>query len=54
MKTLLTALVLTVLPSLAMAMGCGFSHTTTTAQISCADGTTYDAASESCVPITTG
>ncbi|MDJ1009517.1 MAG: adenylosuccinate lyase [Paracoccaceae bacterium] len=51
MKTLLTALALTVLPGLAFAMGCaGYDHTTT-AQMSCADGTVYDADTRACVPV---
>jgi len=51
MKTLLSALALTVLPSLALAMGCS-SYEHTTAQMSCADGTAYDAETGTCVPVT--
>ena len=51
MKTLLSALALTVLPSLALAMGCsGYSHTTI-AQMTCADGMVYDADAQNCVPV---
>ena len=41
MKTLLSALALTVLPGLAFAGCSGVSHSTT-AQMSCADGMVYD------------
>lgn len=51
MKTLLSALALIALPSLALAMGCsGYEHTT--AQMSCADGMVYDAETQNCVPTT--
>lgn len=50
MKTLLTALALTVLPGLALAEGCGFGHTT--ASMSCAEGSVFDAESGACVPTT--
>lgn len=48
MKTLLTALTLAALPGLAFA-GCAGEAHTTTAQISCADGTVYDANTQTCV-----
>ncbi len=52
MKTLLTALTLTILPTFAFAMGCStYEHTT--AQMSCAEGTVLDAESGTCVPATT-
>lgn len=52
MKTLLTALTLTLLPGFAFAMGCSsFGHTT--ASMSCAEGMTFDAETETCVPIST-
>ncbi len=50
MKTLLSALALTVLPGLAFAGCSGFSHTTT-AQMSCADGMVYNADTQTCVPV---
>ena len=50
MKTLLSALALTVLPSLAFAACSGFGHSTT-AQMTCADGMVYDADTQSCVPV---
>lgn len=50
MKTLLTALALTALPSLAIAMGCSYGHTT--ASMSCAEGTVLDAETGTCVPTT--
>lgn len=53
MKILLTALTLTALPSLALAMGCSYGSHDTTAQMSCAEGTTFDSESGSCVPVTT-
>lgn len=51
MKTLLTALALTVLPGLAMAEGCAFGHTET-ASMSCAEGMTFDATTGTCVATT--
>lgn len=55
MKTTIAALVLTVAPMSAFAMGCNYgNHTPTTAQISCAEGLTLDAATGTCVPLTTG
>ena len=53
MKTLLTALTLTVLPTFAFAMGCSFGSHETTAQMSCAEGTAFDAETGTCVPVTT-
>ncbi|MEM8977863.1 MAG: hypothetical protein AAGD04_00105 [Pseudomonadota bacterium] len=49
MKTCLAATVLAVLPTLSFAMGCNYEHTTQTATMSCADGTTFDAESGKCV-----
>jgi len=48
-KTLLAALALTLAPSLGLAQGCGFGHIETQA-MSCAEGTTYDAEKQICVP----
>ncbi|MEL6167754.1 MAG: adenylosuccinate lyase [Pseudomonadota bacterium] len=52
-KTLLAAAVLVAAPTLSMAMGCNYgSHsTTTTAQISCAEGAVYDETTGTCVPV---
>lgn len=50
-KVLLAALVLSMSPALAMAEGCFFGHATEEATMSCAQGTTWDAASASCVPV---
>jgi len=55
MKLLFATLAVTVTPSLALAMGCGFGREKTdTAAISCAEGSVYSAAAQSCVPLTTG
>jgi hypothetical protein len=52
-KTLMTAAALTVLPGLALAMGCsGMKHDDMA--MSCADGTKWDAATNSCVEVVTG
>lgn len=48
-KTLLTALVLTVLPASAFAI---CSHGKNQQAMSCAEGTVWDSASSSCVAIT--
>ena len=50
-KTLAVAAVLTALPTLSLAMGCNYGKYEQQAQ-SCAPGTTYDAASNSCVATT--
>ena len=53
MKTFLTAAALTLLPGLALAMGCsGYKHET--ASMSCAEGTTWDAETNTCVQVVTG
>ncbi len=53
MKTtaLLATLAMMILPNVAAAMGCSYGHEAT-ATMSCADGTTYDADAERCVPVT--
>ena len=52
-KILLATLALTVTPSLALAMGCGFGHTKSeTASISCAEGSVYSSETQRCVPTT--
>ena len=51
-KMLLAALVMVAAPSLAMAE-CSWGKHETTA-MSCAEGTTWDADAQSCVPIATG
>ena len=54
MKTLLTALVLVVVPTLSFAMGgcSGYGHETTA--MSCADGMMFDTEQQKCVAVTTG
>ncbi|QFU08996.1 hypothetical protein PARPLA_01869 [Rhodobacteraceae bacterium THAF1] len=47
MKTLLTALILGIAPVAAFAQ-CNYDRTA----MSCADGTTYDAETKGCVPVT--
>jgi len=48
-KTLIVAVALTAAPTLSLAMGCaGGSHKQA---MSCSDGTTYDSASNSCLPV---
>jgi hypothetical protein len=48
-KTLLAALVLTAAPGLAMAeCSWGSAHQTT---MSCAEGTTWDAGTQTCIPV---
>ena len=49
MKTAFAAAVLALLPALASAAGCDHANT---AQMSCAEGTTWDAESQTCVPTT--
>ncbi|MEO1397908.1 MAG: adenylosuccinate lyase [Pseudomonadota bacterium] len=52
-KIAVAAAVLATLPAASFAMGCSYGkHTPTTAQISCADGTTYNAETGTCVPVT--
>jgi hypothetical protein len=51
-KTLALAITLTALPSLALAMGCSAGKHEQQA-MSCAEGTVYDSASNSCLPATT-
>ncbi|MCF6443392.1 carbohydrate-binding module family 14 protein [Nereida sp. MMG025] len=50
MKTILAALALAVVPTFGFAMGCSDGHT---AQMSCAEGTSWDADQGACVPSTT-
>lgn len=49
-KTLIAALALTLAPALAVAQGCSYSKQQQA--MSCADGTTYDRDSNTCVPTT--
>jgi len=54
-KMTVAAIVLTLSPGLALAMGCnGASHATQQAAISCAEGTLLDVETNTCVPMTTG
>ncbi|WP_299733181.1 hypothetical protein [uncultured Tateyamaria sp.] len=50
-KTFAVALALTLAPALAFAQGCNYGKHDQQA-MSCADGTTYDAASKTCLPTT--
>lgn len=50
-KTAAFAALLTFVPALAMAEGCGWGHSQQA--MSCASGTTYDADQGKCVPVTT-
>ncbi|MFT6676801.1 MAG: hypothetical protein ACJAVM_003006 [Sulfitobacter sp.] len=50
-KTLVIALALTGLPTLGLAMGC--SHGTEEQAMSCAAGTAFDHATNSCLPVST-
>lgn len=50
-KTVLVALALTLAPTLSLAMGCNYGKSEKQA-MSCADGTTYDTATNSCVATT--
>lgn len=49
-KLTLTALVIAVLPSLSLAMGCSGGHDQT-AQMSCPEGQIFDDESSACVPL---
>ena len=50
-KTLAIAVVLTALPTLSLAAGC--SSKKEQQAMSCAEGTTYDSATHSCLPVST-
>lgn len=50
-KTLAIATLLTTLPTLGFAMGC--QHNKEQQAMSCAAGTAYDSASQSCLPVNT-
>ena len=50
-KTLVIALALTAAPALAFAEGCSFGKHKQA--MSCAEGTTYDSASQTCLPVST-
>lgn len=52
-KTLAVATVLTLVPALSFAMGCNYGSHDKQAQ-SCIAGTSWDDATQTCVPITTG
>ena len=49
-KTVLAAFILAATPAFAFAQGCSFGAHGQEARMSCADGTTWDAASGACVP----
>ena len=52
-KMLLAALALTVSPSIALAMGCGYGHAKTDdVAMSCAAGSVYNSETQRCVPTT--
>ena len=52
-KTMTTALILTILPTLSLAMGCSGEHREQTA-MSCAEGMMIDEETGLCVPVVTG
>ncbi|WP_166434062.1 hypothetical protein [Roseovarius spongiae] len=49
-RTIFATLVLTLAPTLALAMGCSHDRVKTQA-MSCAEGSTYDAGTGACVPL---
>jgi len=49
-KTVLAAAILTMTPAFAMAEGCSFGFHGQEASMSCAEGTSWDATSGTCVP----
>lgn len=49
-KTVLAAFILASTPAFAIAQGCSYDLHGQEARMSCAEGTTWDAASGSCVP----
>lgn len=49
--TIVLALALTLAPGLALAMGCSHGKSKVQA-MTCADGATYDAATATCIPVT--
>ncbi len=51
LKTTLVALALTLSPGLALAQGCAHDRSFEDASISCAQGTTLDAATGKCLPV---
>jgi hypothetical protein len=53
-KMALTTLFLLMSPAAAFALGCQGDHAEQQAAISCADGTTFDAAANTCVVDVTG
>ncbi|WP_370402049.1 hypothetical protein [Sulfitobacter sp. JB4-11] len=50
-KTLAIALALTAAPTLSLAAGCNYGKEKQA--MSCADGTSYDSATQSCLPVST-
>lgn len=50
-KTLAIALALTAAPTLSLAMGC--NHGKEQQAMSCAEGTSYDTTTHSCLPVST-
>ena len=54
-KMTVAALLLTLTPGLAFAMGCsGGDHSSKQASMSCAEGTLFDADTNTCVPLILG
>jgi hypothetical protein len=51
LKTTLVALALTLSPGLALAQGCPHDRSLQEASISCAEGTTLDAVTGKCLPV---
>jgi len=54
LNTIMTALALIVFPTLSFAMGCSLETHTTDTAMSCAEGTTMDDETGTCVPVVTG
>lgn len=51
LKTLFAATALIVVPSFALAMGCSSGHQMDQQAMSCAEGTMWDAATGTCIPL---
>jgi ABC-type dipeptide/oligopeptide/nickel transport system permease subunit len=52
-KLMLAVLALAVSPTVALAMGCSSGHVKDEIVMSCADGMTYDAQTQGCIPLST-
>ena len=54
LKTMMTAVVLFVFPSLSVAMGCSMERHSTQTAMTCAEGMMLDEQTGTCVPVVTG